>query len=210
MAPITLHRTRERLGKMLQERNEYPERAAAIDQEITKLFGQTVAVMVMDMSGFSRQTLRHGIIHFLAQIHRMHSIAAPIVERHHGELIKTEADNIFAIFSSVDEAVAAAVEMDAGLDAANTMLPDEYDMYGEFGIGYGEILVIENADLFGSEMNLASKLGEDIAQRGEILLTESAYKQVASGGHRFEELKMLVSGIDLRAYKLMKQAPTDS
>lgn len=207
---MTPHRTRARLGKMLQERNEHPERAAAIDEEITKLFGETVAVMVMDMSGFSRQTLRHGIIHFLAQIHRMHSIAAPIVERHGGELIKQEADNVFAIFSSVDEAVAAAIEMDAGLDAANTMLPDEYDMYGEFGIGFGEILVIEHADLFGSEVNLASKLGEDIAERGEILLTESAHKQVTAGAHKFAELKMLISGIDLMAYKLTKEAAGDS
>src|SRR5256886_5385868 len=52
------------------------------------------------------------------------------------------------------------------------MLPDEFDMHGEFGIGYGEILVIENEDIFGSEVNLASKLGEDLAQRGEILLTD--------------------------------------
>jgi len=205
LATMTPHRTRARLGKMLQERNEHPERAAAIDEEITKLFGETVAVMVMDMSGFSRQTLRHGIIHFLAQIHRMHSIATPIVERHRGELIKREADNVFAIFSSVDDAVAAAIEMDAGLDAANTMLPDEYDMYGEFGIGYGEILVIENEDLFGSEVNLASKLGEDIAERGEILLTELAHTETASGPHKYEELKMLVSGLDLLAYKLIKE-----
>lgn len=204
MAPMTPHRTRARLAKMLQERNEHPERAAAIDQEITKVFGETLAVMVMDMSGFSRQTLRHGIIHFLAQIHRMHSIAAPIVERHNGELVKQEADNVFAIFASVEEALAAAVELDAGLDAANTMLPDEYDMYGEFGIGYGQILVIENQDLFGSEVNLAAKLGEDIAERGEILLTESAYQQIEPGGRECEQLKMLISGIDLIAYKLNK------
>lgn len=210
MAPMRPHRTRARLGKLLQERNEHPERAPALDEEITKLFGETLAVMVMDMSGFSRQTLRHGIIHFLAQIHRMHSIAAPIVERNQGELIKQEADNVFAIFPSVDEAVAAAVEMDAGLEAANTMLPDEYDMHGEFGIGYGEILVIENADLFGSEVNLAAKLGEDIAQRGEILLTESAHKQVTAATHEYEQLKMLISGIDLVAYKLKKSSsPTE-
>src|SRR2546423_1974623 len=85
----------------------------------------------MDMSGFSRQTLRHGIIHFLAQIHRMHSIATPVVESHGGEVIKYEADNIFAVFPEVEQAVYAAGELDRSLQAAGTMLPDQLDIRRE-------------------------------------------------------------------------------
>jgi class 3 adenylate cyclase len=197
-------RTKEKMAKLLQERNEHPERASEIDEKITEVFGETLAVFVMDMSGFSRQTIRHGIIHFLAQIHRMHSICTPVVEAHRGEVIKYEADNVFAVFPDVEQAVAAATELDRSLDAANTMLPDEFDMHGEFGIGFGNILVIENEDMFGSEVNLASKLGEDLAQRGEILLTESAYKQVAEGKRQFDALTMSVSGLDLLAYRVQK------
>src|SRR5690242_9483248 len=139
-------RSRGRMEKFLQERNEHPERAAEIDAKIEKAFGETLAVLVMDMSGFSRQTIRHGIIHFLAQIHRMHSIATPVVEGNGGEVIKYEADNVFAVFPDVTQAVTAALELDRSLELANTMLPEEYDMHGEFGIGYGEILCIENED----------------------------------------------------------------
>ena len=197
-------RTKARIEKFLQERNEHPERAAEVDARITKVFGETLAVFVMDMSGFSRQTLRYGIIHFLAQIHRMHSIATPVVEGHGGEVIKYEADNIFAVFPEVEQAVEAAIELDRSLESADTMLPEENDMHGEFGIGYGEILVIENGDIFGSEVNLASKLGEDLAQRGEILLTESAHKRVEQGTREYERLRMTVSGIELVAYKVKK------
>jgi adenylate cyclase len=197
-------RTKEKMAKMLQERNEHPEHAAEIDAKITELFGETLAVFVMDMSGFSRQTLRHGIIHFLAQIHRMHSICTPVVEAHRGEIIKYEADNVFAVFPDVEAAVDAAVELNRSLEAANTMLPDEFDMHGEFGIGFGNILVIENEDMFGSEVNLASKLGEDLAQRGEILLTDSAYKHVAEGKRQFDTLTLTVSGLDLTAYRVRK------
>ena len=77
-------------------------------------------------------------------------------------------------------------------------------MHGEFGIGYGEILVIENEDIFGSEVNLASKLGEDLAQRGEILLTESAHNRVEKDRREYERLRMSVSGIELVAYKVKK------
>src|SRR5947209_1576283 len=197
-------RTKARIEKFLQERNEHPERAAEIDARIRKVFGETLAVFVMDMSGFSRQTLRYGIIHFLAQIHRMHSIATPVVEGHGGEVIKYEADNIFAVFPEVEQAVEAALELDRALELADTMLPEEYDMHGEFGIGFGEILVMENEDIFGSEVNLASKLGEDLASRGEILLTESAHKRVEQGRHEFERLQMSISGIELVVYKVKK------
>ncbi|HST53424.1 MAG TPA: adenylate/guanylate cyclase domain-containing protein [Pyrinomonadaceae bacterium] len=197
-------RSKARMEKFLQERNEHPDRAAEIDAKIKKVFGEMLAVFVMDMSGFSRQTLRHGIIHFLSQIHRMHSIATPVVEGHGGEVIKYEADNIFAVFPEVEQAVEAAVELDRALELADTMLPEELDMHGEFGIGYGEILVIENDDIFGSEVNLASKLGEDLAQRGEILLTESAHARVEQGAREYERLNMSISGIELAVFKVRK------
>jgi hypothetical protein len=42
-----------------------------------------------------------------------------------------------------------------------------------FGIGFGEVLDLGH-DLLGLEVNLASKLGEDTARPGEILLTPDA------------------------------------
>jgi len=192
------------MDKFLQERNEHPERAGEIDAEIKQVFGETLAILIFDMSGFSRQTLRYGIIHFLAQIHRMHAVAIPIVKAHGGEVIKREADNLFAVFPEVDQAVAAAVDLDRSFQSANTMLSDEYDVHGEYGIGFGEILVVENEDIFGAEVNLASKLGEDLAQRGEILLTDSAYKNIHNGALEYEQLKMSISGLELVVYKVKK------
>ena len=203
---MIVNRTRERLYKFLRERNEQPERCREIDACIREVFAETVAVLVMDMSGFSRQTVRHGIIHFLAKIQRMHAIAIPLVEQRGGQIVKLEADNIYAVFGAVADAVEAAVDIQKGMDAANTLLPDELDMHGEYGIGYGETLVIENEDIFGSEVNLASKLGEDLADRGEILLTESAFQHVAEGGREFERLDITISGLDLVVYRVKDAA----
>ena len=197
-------RTREKLNGYLQERNEHPERSAEIDARIREVFGETLAILVMDMSGFSRQTIRHGIIHFLAKIHHMHAIATPAVEGQRGEVVKFEADNIFAVFSDVGHAVEAALDIQQGFYAANTDLPEELDIYGEFGIGYGEVLVIQDEDIFGSEVNLASKLGEDLAVRGEILLTESAFRQVENSGREFEHVEMNISGLDLKVYRVKR------
>jgi class 3 adenylate cyclase len=42
-----------------------------------------------------------------------------------------------------------------------------------YGIGWGDVIDLE-ADVFGLEVNLASKLGEDLARPGEVLLTAAA------------------------------------
>lgn len=195
-------KTRAELNKLLQERNEYPDRAAEIDEGIRATFGETYAVMVMDMSGFSRLTIKHGIIHFLAMIHRMNQIAMPTVEEYDGAVIKFEADNAFAIFPEVEQAVEASVDIIKRLEAANTMLPDELDMHGKFGIGYGEVLIVQDEDLYGAEVNLASKLGEDLAARNEILITEAAFSRVDASKRSYEEIEMSISGLHLVVHKV--------
>jgi class 3 adenylate cyclase len=67
------------LQHLLERRNEHPENLAEIDREIWEAFGETHAIWVLDMSGFSRLTARHGITHFLAMIHRLHGLVRPIV-----------------------------------------------------------------------------------------------------------------------------------
>lgn len=200
-------KTRTALAELLQERNEYPEKVAEIDARIQEMFSETHAIMVMDMSGFSRLTIAHGIIHFLSMIHRMQQIVSPVIEEHGGNVIKWEADNVFAIFPEVEKGVGAAIDIMKRFSSANTMLPDELDLYGKFGIGYGEALVIEREDLYGSEVNLASKLGEDLAQRDEILLTEAAFSRVDPAARKYTEMKMSISGMELIIYKVKYDAP---
>ena len=47
------------------------------------------------------------------------------------------------------------------------------------GIGYGEMLRIGDADIFGAEVNAACKLGEDVAKSSEILLTGAASRETS-------------------------------
>lgn len=70
------------------------------------------------------------------------------------------------------------------------------------GIGHGPILLADH-DFFGDEVNLASKLGEDIAGHGEILLTQAARKELNGKAHRFKALNLKISGVGLRASRLV-------
>ena len=59
------------------------------------------------------------------------------------------------------------------LRRANRGRPENERLAFSYGIGYGDVLEIER-DVFGLEVNLASKLGEDRARRNEALLTPAA------------------------------------
>jgi adenylate cyclase len=132
----------------------------------------------------------------------MSAISSPIVVRHRGRVVKQEADNLFAEFPDVQPAVDAAIDIFKAFAAVNTGLPSDQDLYAGIGIGYGKTLVVGDHDLFGCEMNLACKLGEDLARRGEILLTESAFTRLHPQSQAWEQLDLSVSNVELIAYKL--------
>ena len=188
------------LSRLLDARNEHPESLAEIDGEIWRRFGRTRAVLVLDMCGLSRLTMRYGITHFLAMIRRLQTIVRPVIAQGGGHVVKTEADNVFATFDDVPEALATARAIQRSLDTANAFLPEDWDLHAAIGIGYGPILLIGDADLFGSEMNIASKLGEDVAARGEILLSSGARERIAA---EFEatEIPVQLSGLALKVYR---------
>jgi class 3 adenylate cyclase len=47
-------------------------------------------------------------------------------------------------------------------------------MYLSVGIDYGRVLLVGDVEFFGDPVNTASKLGEDLAVREEVLVTHRA------------------------------------
>src|ERR687898_661596 len=90
--------TRAKLEEYLNEMIESPERRTEITKALEETFTQERAVMVLDMSGFSRTTQRDGIVPFLLMIHQMKLVVRPAVAAHRGEIVKEEADNLFCLF----------------------------------------------------------------------------------------------------------------
>jgi adenylate cyclase len=180
------------LWHLLRERNTYPERRQDIDLQIQTLFAQTQAVLVMDMVGFSQTTQDQGIIETLAQIEHMRSLTTPLIEAHQGTVVKLEADNVYALFPTPDQAVTAAIAIVEQLNQVN--------LHASIGIGYGELLVLES-DVFGDPINLASKLGEDIAGDDVILLTESAVNALTERV-AVDPFEITISGLDLQVYQV--------
>lgn len=191
------HPDRAQLDRLLSDRNQHPQRAAEIDREVWRLFGRKVAILALDMCGFSRIAAQFGIVHFLAMIHRMEKGAVPAVEGNGGQVIKVEADNLFATFDQPAQALEAALDVFRAFEAMNAVVPQEHHVHGSIGIGYGDTLVIGGEDLFGHEMNLACKLGEDLAAKNEILLTPAAAEALPQGRYALAPATFAISGLEL-------------
>jgi len=168
-----------RLEKLIEERLQPGADKERIDQRIWDLFGETWAVMFTDLSGFSRHVAEFGIIHFLQIILESQRILVPIIEDHDGILIKLEGDSMLVTFRSVSKALDCGIAMQHALTGYNETRSDAEKILLCVGLGYGPLLRIGDADVFGAEVNAASKLGEDTAGPEEILVTENVQKALA-------------------------------
>jgi class 3 adenylate cyclase len=200
--------SRRTLERLLDRRNEHPEELAAIDARIRAQFERSEAIMVLDMCGFSRLTMKHGIIHYLSLIRRMQRLVLPLLSEHGGSVLKTEADNVFATFPDVTPALRAAQAITDELVLQNRGLPEDWDVHVSIGIGYGALLLVGDHDAFGNEMNLASKLGEDLAEAGDVFLTEAAYARAGRKKASLTKHTARISGMRFSYYSARKRVPS--
>ncbi len=195
------------LAKLLAQRNEHPELLHQIDLQIRERFEQTTALLVLDMCGFSRLTVKYGIIHYLAMIQRMQRVVLPLVSECGGRVLKTEADNVFAVFPDVPAALTLALSVTEELARSNAVMPKDWDVHVSVGIGYGPLLMVGEHDAFGAEMNLASKLGEDMAEAEQILLTEAAWSRLGTKKRAFVARRTRISGLAFQYYEHKTPTP---
>jgi adenylate cyclase len=194
---------REILFSLLDERNRKPDERTRIDQKIRHDFEKELSVMIVDSVRFSWKTMEYGIIQFLSIMRKVNVDLKAIIRGKRGKVVSEWADNFVIVFSTPADGIEAAVEMNHHLADYNKHV-GKADHFGiSTGIGFGSVLYVGN-DVFGQEVNLASKLGEDIAEEGEILLTESAYQAMGEGSSfSFEaQQRLKTSGISFTYYRV--------
>jgi adenylate cyclase len=201
--PLGELNTKANLMKLLDELGEHPERIEDVTNRIRDAFEQERTVLILDMSGFTRATQQGNIISFLLSINQMQRLVTPVVEETGGIVVRTEHDNVTCLFDNVSDALDASSEITKRLASANVILPSDKELYASIGIGHGPILNVENETIYGGEVNLASKLGEDIANLGDVLLTPDAHEQVKDSDRRFDKETVSVSGLELTYYKVL-------
>jgi adenylate cyclase len=184
---FSVQSSQERLERLIEERLNPAADTSIIDTKIWDLFGETWTVMFTDLSGFSRHVEEFGIIHFLQIIHESDRLFLPIIDNYEGIFLKKDGDSLMVIFRNPDKAIHCSIEMQCRSIEYNKNRPPEEQILVCVGLGYGEMLRIDQ-DVYGKEVNSAAKLGEDTANAGEILVTEAIVK-ICKDNHSFTKLK---------------------
>ncbi len=166
-------RTRRLSAYLARRAHTRPEARPSLDcSHFSKLF-RPKAIVFTDTDDFTKIVARRGILHFLMLFDRAVKAAALAVQRHGGSIVKVEGDSLLLRFDDVASACRAVSGIEAGLRRLRRGQPKHEFLAFSYGIGFGDVLDLEH-DVFGLEVNIASKLGEDMAKRGEVLLTPAA------------------------------------
>jgi adenylate cyclase len=195
MTDVNVKSSSRRLWKLVEERTSPDADIKVIDERIWDLFGDEAAILFTDLVGFSRHVAKFGIIHFLQIIFEKQRMLLPIIERHDGVLVKSEADSFLVLFKKPARALECAIAMQKMCQAVSARRAAEEKVILCCGIGWGKLLKIGDEDVFGHEVNLASKLGEDTAVGDEILVTTAARKTIGDpSGVRWERVEIAAGG----------------
>jgi adenylate cyclase len=192
----------DRLQKLIAQRLEPGADKKSVDQRMWDLFGEEWCMLATDLVGFSRGVAKFGIIHFLQTIYESERVLVPIVEKHDGILLKMEGDSFLVIFRNVEKAIRSSLEMQRMLRQYNQTRAEEEHVLLGVGLGFGRVLRIGDADVFGVQVNAAYILGEDTARAYEILLTK-AVRDAAGDveGCTFVEIEKVPPGAE-KAFRL--------
>lgn len=157
---------------MRKRAKEGPER---IDKLIDRHVEDSV-VMMCDASGFTRFTAEYGILQFLSVMTVCYDGLIPLMNKS-GECLSHNADNILSVFKKPADAVTAAIAAHRWLATRNQGLAERDRFNVCIGIHAGPVVRLKS-NVFGGVVNVAAKIGEDLASSDEILLTGVVAKKV--------------------------------
>lgn len=131
------------------------------------------AILAADMVGYTSRMERDEAVTLTALTAFLSGTAAPLVQHHHGRIVKQMGDGLLAVFDSAAEAVACAVEW----QRVPVEGPDPIRF--RIAVNLGDIIA-QDGDVFGSGVNLAARL-EQLAPPGGVLVSDTVYRVLGAG-----------------------------
>lgn len=131
---------------------------------------QLAAIMFTDIVGYTALMGKDEQKAF-EFLNKNRQIQKPVIEEYNGRFIKELGDGILASFSTMSDAVAAAIKIQQICNASK-----EFQL--RIGIHLGEV-IFENDDVFGDGVNIASRI-QSIAEPGSIFISETVYKSISN------------------------------
>ncbi len=155
------------------------QRGNMTEEEFDEKYLHRQAILNLDLTGFTISAMQMGSLPALMRIFDAQKVCLPVVREYGATFIRTFADDIVALFDSPGAALDASLEIHERVRAFNRSdLAGPNPPEAKIGIGYGDVYAVGPNRAMGAEMNRASKLGEDTACGGEILVTEGVHAEL--------------------------------
>ena len=130
-----------------------------------------------DMSGFTRLTKAYGILHFLGLVETCRAIFKKHLAKYNGKVVKYDGDNVIASFATSLDAVHGVRAIHNDIALYNDGRETDFQVRIKLGMSHGSMLIIGH-DIAGEAWEDCCTLGEDTAEVGEVLVTESVWNDL--------------------------------
>ncbi|HEX2239980.1 MAG TPA: adenylate/guanylate cyclase domain-containing protein [Actinomycetota bacterium] len=161
--------------------------------------GKTVAIVFMDVAGFTTLTEERGDEAALALINRLNVLVERALRGTQGELVKQLGDGFLLAFPSASRAIRAVVGLRDAIQREHEK-DESFDIKLRTAVHTGEPL-IEEDDMLGHDVNLTARL-LDHCRPGEIIVSEAAkegsgqrLKSISFGKGRTKKIRGLSSKV---------------
>eukprot|EP00929_Paragymnodinium_shiwhaense_P068722 TRINITY_DN34617_c0_g1_i1.p1 TRINITY_DN34617_c0_g1~~TRINITY_DN34617_c0_g1_i1.p1 ORF type:complete len:543 (+),score=164.46 TRINITY_DN34617_c0_g1_i1:161-1789(+) len=171
----------------------------ALDQEIAALCMRSMSVLMFSINLAADGSQAQSEI--MQRKTTLSSILEPVLVRCGG----TGLEDMLWVFSKPEDALRGAVEARRALATHQSEAPSQALAIDGYGIHTGPMLFVEGTDVhWGDPVNTASKLGQDLATEGQLLvmpeIKAAAEEEALQLSLRFEEKTMTKSKVEFTCY----------
>jgi class 3 adenylate cyclase len=137
---------------------------------------KTRVILFMDIVGYATFASRSSDDKALELVRRFENIARSMIDQHDGRIVMTAGDAIMACWhekESLNKAAVCSREIMKALDDENKHVSRAERIRIRTGLHCGQALQLQDGDIIGNAVNLASRL-QTAAKPGEILMSSEA------------------------------------
>lgn len=183
-----------------------------------------MTVLFADCRGYTRLTQELGIEKLAPVTEEFFRTSAGIIREHHGIVDHLLGDAVMALFNvpikhddHVLRAVSAAFQIQEAVEHINANLDGAFVLGVGIGVATGAALATNMGStqcsdytMVGDTINIAARL-QGKAARGEILVTEDAYKPISAAFPGAMRAEYLLKGIaqPVAAHRLVRRGGTE-
>eukprot|EP00736_Rhodelphis_marinus_P008163 Rmarinus@m.26221 len=197
---------------LVRERLSLPENEIAnLDKSINGRFCSKSAVLIADVASVESLT-QVSVYMLLAVMHELRRLVPAALSEVSGRVVKANGTRFFCALPSAEDALRGAL----AIETCVRYLPEQlqkHPIHFRHGIAVGDILFLPD-DYYGDAVNIASKLGEDLAHAGEMFVAEdsiNADELPADLGHlTLAKETRSISSVQLSFWSVTQKTPRDN